>query len=71
MSEEKALSGVEPVNDEDWEQHNPEIKRKIGIDEYQPKGTLTLTLLYFVIVVLFWIFMFFFEFAGNDPTIID
>lgn len=55
---------------QEWESENPEIEREIGIEEFQPKGTLTLTLLYFAIVVLMWIFMYFFEFAGNAPSII-
>lgn len=54
-----------------WEQRNPDIEREITIDEFQPTGTLTLTLLYFAIVVLMWIFMYFVEFAGNAPSIID
>lgn len=54
-----------------WEQENSEIEREISIDEFQPKGTLTLTLLYFAIVLLMWIFMYFVEFAGNAPSIIE
>ncbi|MDZ7681268.1 MAG: hypothetical protein U5J63_06005 [Fodinibius sp.] len=53
-----------------WEQENPEIEREISIEDYQPKGTLTLTLMYLGLVVLMWIFMFFVEF-GNAPSIID
>lgn len=49
---------------------DPEIVREIGIDEFQPKGTMTLALIYFVIIVLMWIFMYFVEFAGNDPSIL-
>jgi len=56
---------------ESWEQRNPEIEREITIEEYQPKGTLALTLLYFLIVALMWIFMYFVEFGGNAPSIID
>lgn len=54
-----------------WEQENSEIEHEISIDEFQPKGTLTLTLLYFAIVLLMWIFMYFVEFAGNAPSIIE
>lgn len=54
-----------------WEQENPEIEREISIEEFQPKGTLTLTLLYFAIVLLMWIFMYFVEFAGNAPSILE
>lgn len=54
-----------------WEEQNPEIVHKITIDDYQPYGTLTLTLLYFAVVTLMWIFMYFIEFGGNAPSIID
>lgn len=54
-----------------WEERDPEIEREITIEEYQPYGTLTLTLLYLAIVVLMWIFMYFIEFGGNAPSIIE
>ncbi|ARS89345.1 hypothetical protein [Natrarchaeobaculum aegyptiacum] len=44
--------------------------REIGHDEYDPIGTLTLILGYFVLLLLLWIFMYFVEFLGNDPTVI-
>lgn len=53
------------------EQRNPEIEREITLEEFQPKGTLTLVLLYFVIIVLMWIFMYFVEFAGHGPSIMN
>ncbi|MDZ7771701.1 MAG: hypothetical protein U5K31_03020 [Balneolaceae bacterium] len=49
---------------------DPEIVREISMEEFQPTGTLTLALIYFVIVILMWVFMYFFEFAGNDPSIL-
>lgn len=65
-------SSSNPENSpQSWEQQNPEIEREITIEEYNPKGTLTLTLIYFAIVVLMWIFMFFVEFGGNAPSIIE
>ncbi len=71
MSEEKNKPGASEKNEKNWEQKNPDIVREISIEEFQPKGTLTLTLLYFALVVLMWIFMFFVEFGGNAPSIID
>ncbi|MDX1618879.1 MAG: hypothetical protein R3224_08845 [Balneolaceae bacterium] len=56
---------------ESMERRNPEIERKISLEEFQPKGTLTITLLYFVIIVLMWIFMYFVEFAGHGPSIMN
>jgi hypothetical protein len=67
--ENQSSSGQE--DSRSWEQRNPEIEREIGLEEYQPKGTLTLTLLYLVIVILMWIFMYFIEFGGNAPSIIE
>lgn len=72
MSEENNLSSSQADTDaETMEDRDPEIVQKISIEEFQPKGTLTLTLLYFLIVVLMWIFMYFVEFAGNAPSIIE
>ncbi len=68
MSDERDTSGN---SDKSWEQQNPEIEREISIEEFQPKGTLTLTLLYFAIVLLMWVFMYFVEFAGNAPSILE
>ncbi|GAA5521799.1 hypothetical protein LQ318_08590 [Aliifodinibius salicampi] len=71
MSDELSQSPDAAGADRSWEERNPDIEREITIDEFQPKGTLTLTLIYFAIVVLMWIFMYFVEFAGNAPSIID
>lgn len=48
----------------------PEIEREIGHDEFDPYGTLALIGLYFLILVLMWLFMYFVEFLGNDPTVV-
>ena len=48
---------------------DPDIVKEISLEEFQPKGTLTLTILYFVLLVILWIFMYFVEFAGNGPSI--
>lgn len=71
MAEDNNHSSNNSDSSQSWEQQNPEIEREIGIEEYQPKGTLTLTLLYLALVVLMWIFMFFVEFGGNAPSIIE
>jgi len=71
MSEDNKSSSNTSDSLKSWEQQNPEIEREIGIEEYQPKGTLTLTLMYLGLVVLVWIFMYFVEFAGNAPSIIE
>lgn len=71
MAEDNNHSSNNSDSPQSWEQQNPEIEREIGIEEYQPKGTLTLTLMYLGLVVLMWIFMYFVEFAGNAPSIIE
>ncbi|RQH01833.1 hypothetical protein [Natrarchaeobius oligotrophus] len=43
---------------------------EIGHDEYDPVGTLALIGLYFLILVALWIFVYFVEFLGNDPTVV-
>lgn len=64
--------GNEEANDtEKWEGRDPEIEREISLEEFQPIGTLTLTLIYFVIIVLMWLFMYFVEFAGHGPSIMN
>lgn len=49
---------------------DPEIVRTIGHDEYNPTGTLVLIAMYFTILAVLWLFMYFVEFLGNDPTVI-
>jgi hypothetical protein len=71
MTENLNQSNDKADSSKSWEEQSPDIEHKITIDEFQPYGTLTLTLLYFAIVVLMWIFMYFVEFAGNAPSIID
>ncbi|MFW6317510.1 MAG: hypothetical protein ACOC06_03470 [Halorubrum sp.] len=45
--------------------------REIGHDEYNPIGTLTLIGIYFAILVFMWFFVYFVEFLGNGPTVVD
>ncbi|WP_181691931.1 cytochrome oxidase [Natronomonas sp. LN261] len=46
------------------------LQREIGHDEFDPKGTLALITIYFVIISVLWIFMYFVEFLGNDLTVV-
>lgn len=46
------------------------IEREISHDEFNPVGTLTLILIYFLIITALWIFMYFFEFLGRGPTVV-
>ena len=44
--------------------------KEIDHEDFDPKGTLALILLYFVILAILWVFMYFIEFLGNDLTVI-
>jgi halocyanin-like protein len=46
----------------------PEVELKH--DDFDPVGTFTVVLGYFVILVLMWVFMYFVEFLGNGPTVV-
>jgi hypothetical protein len=46
----------------------PEVE--LEHDDFDPYGTFTLVLGYFVILVLMWVFMYFVEFLGNGPTVV-
>ncbi|ELY93702.1 hypothetical protein [Natrialba taiwanensis] len=46
------------------------ISRELDHDEFDPRGTLALIVLYFVVLTLMWLFTYFVEFLGNEPTVI-
>lgn len=43
---------------------------ELGHDEYDPTGTLSLVLVYFLILLVMWTFTYFVEFLGRGPTVI-
>jgi hypothetical protein len=45
-------------------------ERNLSYDEFDPKGTLTLILIYFLVLVFMWVFMYFVEFLGNDLIVV-
>jgi hypothetical protein len=47
-----------------------EPERELTHEEFDPKGTLALILMYFAILVLMWVFMYFIEFLGNDLVVV-
>ena len=49
---------------------DPEVKRPLGQEDFDPKGTLALLFIYFVILTFMWAFMYFVEFLGRTGTII-
>ncbi len=46
----------------------PRASKEIGHEEFDPIGTLALIGLYFLILVMLWLFTYFVEFVGNEPT---
>lgn len=73
MAEDKSdFSDPEELqNNGDGTIGNPEIDQQVSLEDYKPTGTLTLALIYFLIIVLMWIFMYFGEFANNGPSIMN
>ena len=49
---------------------DPDIEESLSQDEYDPKGTLALLLVYFLILALMWTYMYFVEFLGNGATVV-
>jgi len=47
-----------------------QLERELDHDEYDPIGTLSLIVVYFLILVGLWLFMYFVEFLGNGPTVV-
>lgn len=44
--------------------------REITHEEFDPIGTLTLIAIYFLILVLLWTVVYFFEFLGRELTVV-
>ncbi|WP_202614474.1 hypothetical protein [Halostella litorea] len=47
-----------------------DAERELSHDEFDPVGTLTVILVYFLILVGMWVFMYFVEFLGNELTVV-
>jgi hypothetical protein len=47
-----------------------DIERELTHEDYDPKGTLALIVIYMAILVAMWIFMYFVEFLGNDLVVV-
>jgi hypothetical protein len=47
-----------------------DVDRSLSHEEFDPKGTLALILLYFAILAGMWVFMYFVEFLGNGLTVV-
>jgi len=71
-AEAAAEAGVEPgtVPETTEEATETEPVQTIEHDDYDPFGTATMIVVYFLIIALMWVFMYFVEFLGNGPTVI-
>lgn len=47
-----------------------DVETEIEHDEYDPKGTLALIGIYFIILSALWVFMYFVEFLGRGPSVV-
>ena len=47
-----------------------DVDRSLSHEEFDPKGTLALILVYVVILAVMWVFMYFDEFLGNGLTVV-
>ncbi|MFB6120486.1 MAG: halocyanin domain-containing protein [Halobacteriaceae archaeon] len=47
-----------------------EADRELGHDDYDPVGTASLIVVYFLLLIALWVFMYFVEFLGNGPTVV-
>jgi hypothetical protein len=45
-------------------------QRSISYEEFDPKGTLALILVYLVVLGVMWVFMYFVEFLGNELVVV-
>jgi hypothetical protein len=45
--------------------------KKISLEEFTPMGTLVVTGLYFLLLLVLYALMYFVEFAGHGPSIIE
>lgn len=39
-------------------------------EEFDPRGTLALILMYFALLVVMWVYIYFIEFLGNDLVVV-
>ena len=47
-----------------------DVSRTLSHEEFDPRGTLALILLYFAILTVMWVFMYFVEFLGNGLSVV-
>lgn len=64
-------TAVSPPEDRSSRGEDSETVREIPLEEFQPVGTLAVTGLYFLLLLVLYALLYFVEFAGNAPSIIE
>jgi len=62
---------TEPADSSAPSMHEGEIVQEISLEDFNPVGTLALNGLYFLLLLTLYALMYFVEFAGRGPSIID
>lgn len=70
-SAEGAGASTDPADSSAPSMHEGEIVQNISLEEFNPVGTLALNGLYFFLLLTLYALMYFVEFAGRGPSIID
>lgn len=60
-----------PTAEDTMSEERSDIVREISLEEFTPTGTLAVTGLYFLLLLVLYALMYFVEFAGGGPSIID
>ena len=60
-----------PAHEEAAGEDRSDIVREISQEEFTPTGTLAVTGAYFLLLLILYALMYFVEFAGQGPSIID
>jgi hypothetical protein len=60
-----------PSREEAAGEERSDTVREISLEEFTPYGTLAVTGAYFILLLVLYALMYFVEFAGGGPSIID
>ena len=66
----EARAAIEETDGEVVEAPETESARELDHDSFVPRGTWTLVLVYLLILATMWVFTYFVEFLGREPTVI-
>jgi len=69
--QESSASPDAPVAESVMSEDRSDIVHEISLEEFTPSGTLAVTGAYFLLLLVLYALMYFVEFAGHGPSIID